>query len=124
MFSWLTGAGGSSYGAYGLLAAASLVFFAFIGFDVVATTAEETKNPQKSLPRGIFGSLAIVTVLYVAVTLVLTGMVKYTELKDGSPLVGDSSATLATAFEANGIGWAQTAINFGGLAASQQLSWS
>ncbi|AGT92109.1 amino acid transporter [Rhodococcus erythropolis CCM2595] len=116
LFSWLTGAGGSSYGAYGLLAAASLVFFAFIGFDVVATTAEETKNPQKSLPRGIFGSLAIVTVLYVAVTLVLTGMVKYTELKDGSPLVGDSSATLATAFEANGIGWAQTAINFGGLA--------
>ncbi len=66
LFSALTGAGGSTYGWYGLLAAASLVFFAFIGFDVVATTAEETKNPQKALPRGIFGSLAIVTVLYVA----------------------------------------------------------
>ncbi|MFD4366476.1 amino acid permease [Rhodococcus sp. NPDC058521] len=116
LFSFLTGAEGSSYGWYGLLAAASLVFFAFIGFDVVATTAEETKNPQKALPRGILGSLAIVTVLYVAVTLVLTGMVHYTDLRTGSPLVGDSSATLATAFEAHGIAWAQTAINFGGLA--------
>ncbi|GCE40469.1 amino acid permease [Rhodococcus sp. USK10] len=116
LFSFLSGADGSSYGWYGLLAAASLVFFAFIGFDVVATTAEETKDPQKALPRGILGSLAIVTVLYVAVTLVLTGMVKYTDLKTGSPLVGDSSATLATAFEAHGITWAQTAINFGGLA--------
>ena len=69
---------GSTFGWYGLLAAASLVFFAFIGFDVVATAAEETKNPQKAVPRGILGSLAIVTVLYVAVTLVLTGMVPYT----------------------------------------------
>lgn len=116
LFSALTGAEGSTYGWYGLLAAASLVFFAFIGFDVVATTAEETKNPQKSLPRGIFGSLAIVTVLYVGVTLVLTGMVKYTDLKTGSALVGDGSATLATAFEAHGITWAQMAINIGGLA--------
>jgi APA family basic amino acid/polyamine antiporter len=66
------GGASSTYGIFGLLAAASLVFFAFIGFDVVATTAEETKNPQKSLPRGILGSLAIVTVLYVAVALVLT----------------------------------------------------
>ncbi|WP_072845131.1 amino acid permease [Rhodococcus tukisamuensis] len=116
LFSFFTGAGGSTYGWYGLLAAASLVFFAFIGFDVVATTAEETKNPQKALPRGILGSLAIVTVLYVGVTLVLTGMVKYTDLRSGSPLVGDSSATLATAFEAHGITWAQWVINFGGLA--------
>ncbi|MFD6857608.1 amino acid permease [Rhodococcus sp. NPDC060090] len=116
LFSALTGADGSSYGWYGLLAASSLVFFAFIGFDVVATTAEETKNPQKALPRGILGSLAIVTVLYVGVTLVLTGMVKYTDLRTGSPLVGDGSATLATAFEAHGIGWAQMVINIGGLA--------
>ncbi|MFE3291169.1 amino acid permease [Rhodococcus sp. NPDC059234] len=116
LLSMLTGAGGSTYGWYGLLAAAGLVFFAFIGFDVVATTAEETKNPQKALPRGILASLAIVTVLYVAVTVVLTGMVKYTDLRTGSPLVGDSSATLATAFEAHGITWAQMAINFGGLA--------
>lgn len=109
LFSLMTGAGTSNYGWYGLLAAASLVFFAFIGFDIVATTAEEAKNPQKDLPRGILGSLAIVTVLYVAVTLVLTGMVSYTRLQ------GDS-ATLATAFRLNGITWAQWVIVVGALA--------
>ncbi len=109
LFSFLTGAGDTNFGWYGLLAASSLVFFAFIGFDVVATTAEETKNPQKALPRGILGSLAIVTVLYVAVTLVLTGMVPYTEL------AGDKS-TLATAFGINGVEWAKDLISFGALA--------
>ncbi|MCZ4078287.1 amino acid permease [Rhodococcus sp. H36-A4] len=109
LLSFVTGAGSSTFGWYGLLAAASLVFFAFIGFDVVATTAEETKNPQKALPRGILGSLAIVTVLYVAVTLVLTGMVNYTEL------AGDDS-TLATAFALNGLDWAKNVISFGALA--------
>ena len=108
LFSFVTGAGGSTFGWYGLLAAASLVFFAFIGFDVVATTAEETKEPQKALPRAILGSLAIVTVLYVAVTLVLTGMVNYTEL------AGDDS-TLATAFELNGLTWVKNVISFGAL---------
>ncbi|MFZ2511986.1 MAG: amino acid permease [Gordonia sp. (in: high G+C Gram-positive bacteria)] len=108
LFSLMTGSGGSTYGWYGLLAAASLVFFAFIGFDVVATTAEEVRNPQRDLPRGILGSLAIVTVLYVGVTLVLTGMVNYTELK------GDS-ATLATAFGLHGITWAQWIIVIGAL---------
>ncbi|MFT4088385.1 MAG: amino acid permease, partial [Gordonia sp. (in: high G+C Gram-positive bacteria)] len=109
LFSLISGAGNSSYGWYGLLAAASLVFFAFIGFDVVATTAEEARDPQKDLPRGILGSLAIVTVLYVAVTLVLTGMVKYTDLK------GDG-ATLATAFAKHDITWAQWIIVIGALA--------
>jgi APA family basic amino acid/polyamine antiporter len=107
------GSATSTYGIYGLLAAASLVFFAFIGFDVVATTAEETRNPQRSLPRGIFGSLAIVTVLYVGVALVLTGMVSYTQLRtqpDGT------RATLATAFESLGVDWAATIIAFGALA--------
>src|SRR5690606_13419586 len=64
LLSLFGGEANSTFGVYGLLAAASLVFFAFIGFDVVATTAEETRNPQRSLPRGILGSLAIVTVLY------------------------------------------------------------
>jgi APA family basic amino acid/polyamine antiporter len=63
-----------------VISGASLVFFAFIGFDVVATSAEEVKDPQKTLPRGIFGGLALVTVLYILVTLALTGMVPYTEL--------------------------------------------
>ena len=78
VFSLITGAGGSTYGWYGLLAGASIVFFAFIGFDVVATTAEETKKPQRDVPRGILATLAIVTVLYVAVAVVLSGMVRYT----------------------------------------------
>ncbi|MEU8896425.1 amino acid permease [Nocardia sp. NPDC048505] len=108
LFSLLTGAGSSNFGWFGLLSAASLVFFAFIGFDVVATAAEETKNPQKALPRGILGSLAIVTVLYVAVSLVLTGMVPYTELGD--------DATLATAFAIHGADWAKNLISIGALA--------
>lgn len=109
LFSFVTGAGGSTFGWYGLLAAASLVFFAFIGFDVVATTAEETRNPQKAVPIGILGSLAIVTVLYVAVSFVLTGMVNYKELE------GDES-TLATAFAINGMDWAKNLISIGALA--------
>lgn len=109
LFSWVTGGGNSSFGWYGLLAAASLVFFAFIGFDVVATAAEETKNPQRDLPRGIIGSLIAVTILYVAVSVVLTGMVPYTEL------AGDD-ATLATAFALNGADWAKNIISIGALA--------
>ncbi|GGK48340.1 amino acid permease [Nocardia camponoti] len=109
LFSFVTGAGNSNFGWYGLLAAASLVFFAFIGFDVVATAAEETRNPQKAVPRGILGSLLIVTVLYVAVSVVLTGMVPYTDL------AGDN-ATLATAFAIHGVDWAKNVISIGALA--------
>jgi basic amino acid/polyamine antiporter, APA family len=94
MFAWLTGSGGTSFGWLGLLSAASLVFFAFVGFDVVATTAEETRNPQRNVPRGIFGSLAIVTVLYVAVSLVLTGMVSYGDLAALRDLDGDRRGAL------------------------------
>jgi APA family basic amino acid/polyamine antiporter len=111
LFSLVTGAEGSHYGWYGLLAGASIVFFAFIGFDIVATTAEETKNPQRDVPRGILSSLAIVTVLYVAVSVVLSGMVSYTVLRDAG-----SGANLATAFEANGVHWAATVISIGALA--------
>jgi APA family basic amino acid/polyamine antiporter len=111
LFSLLTGAEGSNYGWYGVLAGASIVFFAFIGFDIVATTAEETKNPQRDVPRGIMGSLAIVTVLYVAVAVVLSGMVSYTVLRDAG-----EKANLATAFAENGIDWAATVISIGALA--------
>ncbi len=75
-----------SFGIGGVVSAAALVFFAFIGFDVVATTAEETKKPKRDLPIGIFGSLAIITVLYVAVSIVITGMVKYNQIKVEAPL--------------------------------------
>jgi APA family basic amino acid/polyamine antiporter len=114
LFSAMSGGGSSSFGVYGLLAGASLVFFAFIGFDIVATTAEETKNPQKSVPRGIFGSLAIVTVLYVGVSLVIVGMVNY---KDLATTAGDGSKkTLATAFQLNGVDWAANLVSVGALA--------
>ena len=75
-----------SFGITGIFTGAALVFFAFIGFDVVATAAEETKNPQRNMPIGILGSLAICTTLYVAVSLVITGMVKYNEIKVDAPL--------------------------------------
>jgi APA family basic amino acid/polyamine antiporter len=77
---------GGPFGVAGIFTAAALVFFAFIGFDVVATAAEETKKPQRDLPRGILASLAICTALYVAVSIVVTGMVKYTDIKVEAPL--------------------------------------
>jgi APA family basic amino acid/polyamine antiporter len=113
LFSWLAGGSSSAFGIFGLLAGASLVFFAFIGFDVVATTAEETKDPKRAVPRGILGSLAIVTVLYVATSLVVTGMVKYTDLATGKD---GEHKTLATAFALNHVDWAANIISFGALA--------
>lgn len=115
VFSLLTGGGGSHYGWYGVLAGASIVFFAFIGFDVVATTAEETKNPQRDVARGILASLAIVTVLYVAVSVVLAGMVRYSELRERGNGSG-GPPNLATAFAINGVDWAATIISIGALA--------
>ncbi len=91
LFQWIFGFQAQTYGILGVVSAASVVFFAYIGFDVVATTAEEARNPQKDLPRGIIGSLAICTVLYVAVALVITGMVRYDRI--------DPEAALATAFK-------------------------
>jgi amino acid transporter len=76
----------SPNGAAGVLKGVSAVFFAYIGFDAVSTTAEECRNPQRDLPRGILYSLVICTVLYVGVSLVLTGMVSYKTLQVGDPL--------------------------------------
>ena len=73
-------------GIGGLLSGISAVFFAYIGFDAISTTAEECKNPQRDLPRGILYSIIICTVLYVAIALVITGMVSYSELNVGDPL--------------------------------------
>lgn len=73
-------------GIQGVLGSVASVFFAFIGFDSISTTAEECKNPQRDLPKAMIYCLIICTVLYVAITLVLTGMVNYKELKVDDPL--------------------------------------
>jgi APA family basic amino acid/polyamine antiporter len=75
-----------SFGWSGILRGAGLVFFAFIGFDAVSTAAQEAKNPQKDMPIGIIGSLAVCTFLYVAFAWVLTGIVNYTELNTAAPV--------------------------------------
>lgn len=85
----------------GILAGAGTVFFAFIGFDVVATAAEETKNPQRNVPLGILGGLAVCTALYIAVSLALSGMATPEELRAATPDNG-ASATIITAFQVNG----------------------
>ncbi|MEU8105330.1 amino acid permease [Nonomuraea muscovyensis] len=97
-----------SFGVIGIFSAAAIVFFAFIGFDIVATAAEETIDPQRDMPRGIIGSLVICTILYVAVSLVVVGMQKYTELS--------TSAPLADAFAAVGQNWAAGLISLGAIA--------
>ncbi|OGX89483.1 amino acid transporter [Hymenobacter lapidarius] len=73
-------------GVGGVLKGVSAVFFAYIGFDAISTTAEECKNPQRDLPKAMMYALIICTVLYVVITLVLTGMVPYTKLGVGDPL--------------------------------------
>ncbi len=98
----------STFGVGGILAGAAIVFFAFIGFDIVATAAEETKNPKRDLPRGILGSLAICTLLYVAVSLVVVGMQHYTELSVTAPL--------ADAFRSVGLPVFSGVISLGALA--------
>ncbi|WP_257866181.1 amino acid permease [Nocardioides marmotae] len=87
------------FGVAGVISGAAIVFFAFIGFDIVATTAEEAKNPQRDVPIGILGSLAIVTALYAAVSLIVTGIRPYDEIDP------NDEAPLATAFSAVGVDW-------------------
>ena len=78
--------GGFKYGFQGVLRAASIIFFAYVGFEAVSTAAGEARNPQKDLPIGILGSLVICTVLYIAVAAVMTGVVPYKELAGGAPI--------------------------------------
>ncbi len=96
------------YGSSGVLQGATKVFFAYIGFDAVSTAAQEARNPQKDLPTGILGSLAICTVLYIAVSLILTGVVSYTKLDVPHPI--------ALGVEATGQRWLATAVEIGAIA--------
>ncbi len=94
--------------ANGMMAGAAGIVFAYLGFDAVSTQAEEAKNPKRDLPIGILGSLAICTVLYIAVSAVLTGMVPYDQI--------DKDAPVAKAFESVGFGTAQFIVTVGALA--------
>ena len=87
-----------------------MIFFAYIGFDAVSTAAQETKNPQRDMPIGILGSLAICTVLYIAVALVLTGIVNYTKLNVPDPIaVGINAA-------GPGLAWLRPVVKIGAIA--------
>jgi APA family basic amino acid/polyamine antiporter len=100
-----TDAGGQPVG---MLAGGAIIFFAYIGFDSVSTHAEEARNPQRDVPIGIITSLVLCTVLYIAVTGVLTGMVPYNKL--------DINAPVADAFKQKGLTWAQLLISLGAVA--------
>src|SRR5262245_16893164 len=98
-----------SFGWSGVLQASGIIFFAYIGFDAVSTAAQEAKNPQRDMPIGIMGSLLICTVLYVAVSAVLTGMVPYLEI--------DSPAPVALALDRYPqLGWLAGLIKLGAIA--------
>jgi len=103
-------AGTGKYGWDGIVRGAGVIFFAYIGFDAVSTAAQETKNPQRDMPIGILGSLAICTVLYITVALVLTGIVKYTQLNVPDPIaVGINAA-------GPGLAWLRPVVKIGAIA--------
>jgi basic amino acid/polyamine antiporter, APA family len=95
------------FGWSGVLRGASVVFFAFIGFDAVSTCAQEAKRPQRDMPIGILGSLAICTILYIAVSAVLTGLVPFAELGVPDPI--------AKGVDVIGVGWFSVLIKLGAL---------
>src|SRR3984957_11984750 len=96
-----------NFGYSGILRGASVVFFAYIGFDAVSTAAQEAKLPQRDMPIGILGSLVICTILYVLMSLVMTGMVPYQKLGVSDPV--------AVAIDVTGIGWLSVLVKFAAL---------
>ncbi|AZV57294.1 amino acid permease [Clostridium sp. AWRP] len=96
------------YGWKGVFSGASVIFFAYIGFDAVSTAAEEVRNPQKDLPRGIIASLIICTVLYIVVSAILTGMVPYLKFKE-------TAAPVAFALQQVGINWGSALVSVGAI---------
>ena len=96
------------YGWGGVLQGAAIIFFAYIGFDAVSTASEECKNPAKDMPKGIIGSLVICTILYIIVSLILTGMVPYLQFKN-------TAAPVAYALQSVGINWGAALVSVGAL---------
>jgi len=97
--------GHGNFGIHGITAGAASIFFAYIGFDAVSTAAQEAKNPKRDMPIGILGSLVICTVLYIIVSGVLTGLVKYTALNVAAPV--------AVGMDVIGIWWGSILVNIG-----------
>jgi basic amino acid/polyamine antiporter, APA family len=97
--------GRGAFGINGIVAGASSVFFAYIGFDAVSTAAQEARNPQRDMPIGILGSLVICTILYIAVSLVLTGLVSYKALNVAQPV--------ALGIDAAGVSWGSLLVKIG-----------
>jgi basic amino acid/polyamine antiporter, APA family len=97
--------GHGNFGWGGIPVAAASIFFAYIGFDAVSTAAQEAKNPQRDMPIGILGSLVVCTILYILVSLVLTGLVSYKTL--------NVSAPVALAIDATGVGWGAMLVKVG-----------
>jgi APA family basic amino acid/polyamine antiporter len=108
----LTGFGGGHFGVGGIFAGAAIICFAYVGFDTVATAAEETVNPKRNVPIGIILGLGIVTVLYVAVAFVTCGMVNYVDLANFAASQG-REVSLATAFLYHGAEWQSAVIAIG-----------
>jgi APA family basic amino acid/polyamine antiporter len=101
-------------GFKGISSAAAIIFFAYIGFDAVSTAAEESRNPQRDMPIGIISSLVVCTIIYIAVALVLTGMVKWDQFSG----VADP---LAKAFSDRGMNWTAGVISFGAVFATTSV---
>jgi APA family basic amino acid/polyamine antiporter len=98
------------YGWSGIVRGAGVIFFAYIGFDAVSTAAQEAKNPQRDMPIGMLGSLAICTVLYILMALVMTGMANYTELNVPHPVF------VAIEKAGPGLAWLKPIVNIGAIA--------
>jgi APA family basic amino acid/polyamine antiporter len=96
------------FGWSGIARGASVIFFAYIGFDAVTTAAQEAKNPQRDMPIGLLGSLAICTILFLVVSAVLTGVMHYSQLNVAAPV--------ALAIDATGVKWGSMMVKFGSLA--------
>lgn len=97
-----------NYGWNGILRGAGIVFFAYVGFEAVSTAAQEAKNPQRDVPIGILGSLAVCTILYMSVAAVLTGIVHYSTLNVADPI--------AKAVDAIGLSWLSVTVKVGAIA--------
>jgi APA family basic amino acid/polyamine antiporter len=104
----ITGQSTGQYGVGGIISAAAVIFFAYIGFEAVSTAGAEAKNPRRDMPIGILGSLIICTILYILTSAVLVGIVPYTDLDDPAPI--------AKAVNQIGLGWFAVLVKIGAIA--------